>query len=65
MCLVVCLDAIQTHDQTHDGVMGHARHPKEQARVWHSIAHFQHPLTHPIYWEDHFASCVRGHRRCR
>ena len=48
-----------------DGRWPHARHPKEQARVWYSIFRFHHTPAHPIYWEDHFASCVRGHRRCR
>jgi hypothetical protein len=60
MCLVVCLDASKHTTKHTNGVVGHARHPKEQARVWHSIAHFHHTPTHPIYWEDQFASCVRG-----
>ena len=36
-----------------------------QARVWHSISRFHHTPAHPIYWEEHFASRVRGHRCCR
>ena len=43
-----------------DGRWPHARHPKEQARVWQGISRFHHTPAHPIYWEDHFASCVRG-----
>ena len=48
-----------------DGRWPHAASQRNRRAIWHSIAHFHHTPAHPIYWEDHFASCVRGHRRCR
>ena len=56
--LVHLAGASQMHQMHWAMAWPHARQPKEQARDWHCIAHFHHTTAHPIYWEDHFASCA-------